>query len=397
MNVLVYSGPEVLETSLDHALSTLRSILSPHYSVQTITQQALSVQPWSPTCVLLVFPALREAFVSSSLSIIDSYLQHGGAFLGLGTAARYEAGRGILSFKPTGNSKEDVLRFFDKTSGGYLYPTFSTVNETLARSVSVLTSEITAKGLPHNRGVEFVGVEEAKNVKVLAKFVETEGEGVIAAVKCEVGKGLVILWAPNLENSFLEPASAPLPSGSNNEWPNLLEQCRRNAFCHTLQILGLKIPSPDAFVISRPLPQFIISQPSQPTIVSRILESLAAPSLASQLSVFEDENDTFHFHPLAESATTLHECRAMSRTHGSHPSTWQPKHIIVCQDGELPDPNDTPLFDLKLYFKSLSIARRQEGCIETTHSWGMGEALLYGEAVTSTQTIFDKLRLFRLS
>ena len=76
------------------------------------------------------------------------------------------------------------------------------------------------------------------------------------------------------------------------------------------------------------------------------------------------------------------------------PSTWQPNHIVLPSNVELPSRELTPLFDLDLFFKSLAIAREEKDLTtdseESTSSWGVGEALLYGEAITSTQTMLDK-------
>jgi hypothetical protein len=56
MNVLIYSGPEVVQSSLPLLTNTLRSLLLPNYTVQSITQHALINHPWAPTCALLVIP-----------------------------------------------------------------------------------------------------------------------------------------------------------------------------------------------------------------------------------------------------------------------------------------------------------------------------------------------------
>ena len=121
------------------------------------------------------------------------------------------------------------------------------------------------------------------------------------------------------------------------------------------------------------------------------MDALAAPQSGSQLSVFKDANDEFHFHPFQESLELLELSRAKSASgERSDPATWQPKHVVVCLDGNLPPPKLTPLFDLKLFYEALSAAHEKEGSACTAEPWKMGEVLLYGEAVTSTQTMLDK-------
>jgi biotin--protein ligase len=157
--------------------------------------------------------------------------------------------------------------------------------------------------------------------------------------------------------------------------------------------LGLQIPYEDGKrqTFSRPLPQFLTSTPEKPTLVGRVMEALAAPQSGSQLSVFKDANDEFHFYPFQESLELLELARAKSVSgERSDPETWQPKHVVVCFDGSVPPPKLTPLFDLRIFYEALSTAHEKEGSPGNADSWRMGEVFLYGEVVTSTQTMLDK-------
>ena len=60
MNVLVYDGPGASKKSLAYSLSTLKTLLLPHYTVQTITPKALATEPWAANCALLVLPGGRD-------------------------------------------------------------------------------------------------------------------------------------------------------------------------------------------------------------------------------------------------------------------------------------------------------------------------------------------------
>ena len=157
--------------------------------------------------------------------------------------------------------------------------------------------------------------------------------------------------------------------------------------------LGLQFPCEDGKgqTFSRPLPQFLTSTPKKSALVGRVMEALAAPQSGSQLSVFKDANDEFHFHPFQESLELLELARAKSDSgERSDPATWQPKHVVVCLDGSVPPLKHTPLFDLRIFYEALSAAHEKEGSAGTAEPWRMGEVLLYGEAVTSTQTMLDK-------
>src|ERR1700733_3252757 len=144
MNVLVYSGPEVLQTSLKNTLSTLRSVLIPHYTVQTISQESLASQPWSAGCALLVFPGCSELSPSPFVTIIRRYVEDGGAFLALSAGATYSSSSRVLdldSIGISGLSKDQTLRFYDKATSSYLYPTFHPRGKIATSSVTLnLTS-----------------------------------------------------------------------------------------------------------------------------------------------------------------------------------------------------------------------------------------------------------------
>lgn len=371
MDVLVYAGPEVYSQSMNDVLSTLRSLLLPRYSIQTITPQALISQPWSPSCALLVFPQSRDVSQSSANSIIRDYVESGGAFLGFGFGAKY-ASRGLYERSIADASKGLLFQVGDKSTNIVVSPT-SNQEKQSSQSVAIVSpdGEI-IKDVNDNGSTEFVGFEETKGVEILAKYRGDNDGTSIAGLACPCGLGIVALWAPNLEIPLKEVLS---------------EQRRLALLKNTFLALNLQLPPSSEIVVSHPLPQYLTSHPSKPTIVSKITDSIAAPSDGSQLSIFEDNGDTFHFHRLEESENLVKETRENPQS--SDQSKWQPKHIILCQNA-LPDRRKTPLFDIELYYKSLSAARKKEGGSEIAVPWGMGEALLYGEAVTSTQTLLEK-------
>jgi biotin---protein ligase len=365
MDVLVYAGPEVHSQSMNDVLSMLRSLLLPRYSIQTLTPQALKSQPWSPSCALLVFPQFRDVLPSPANSIIREYVESGGAFLGFGFGAQYIT-RGRHE-----RSTADAFNV-DKTTSIVISPSLQQEKHSSQEVVIATPEGELIKGVDDNRSNGFVGFEETKGVTILAKYNGDDDGASIAGLACHCGRGMIALWAPNLEIPLKEALS---------------EQRRLALLKSTLLILNLQLPHNSENVISHPLPQYLTSHPSKPTIVSKITDSIAAPLDGSQLSVFEDKGDTFHFHRLEESESLMKETRENSQS--SDPSKWQPKHIILCRDA-LPDKEKTPLFDLELYYKCLSAARKKEGGSEIAVPWGMGEALLYGEAVTSTQTLLEK-------
>ncbi|KAF8888834.1 hypothetical protein BD779DRAFT_1439855 [Infundibulicybe gibba] len=343
MNVLVYSGPDVVQHSLTHTLQTLRTILLPHYSIQSITPQALLSQPWPVNCALLVFPRLRRTFESASSSAIATYVENGGALLCAGTGATYAPRRTDFSLGMSGLSvASDItrpLRFLDHRTGNFI----------------TLTSPAAKDSDWVHPRAEFVGFGGVKNVKVFARLAQDE----IVVLGKEVGGGTIVLWSTD----FDLPQSAVNPEGTAVEAiPLILD---------SLRTLGLQLPSTDDVVPMTPLPQFLVSHPDKPTIVSQIIKAISVPPSG----ILKDANDTFHFHTPDQTPD---------------PSEPPPKYVVTYHDGQLPAQSETPLFDLSKYFAAISAARAREGCRDGPHGWGIGEALLYGQVVTSTQTMLDK-------
>ena len=365
MDVLVYAGPEINSQSMDAALSTLRSLLLPRYSIQTISPEILKSQPWSPSCALLVFPQPQKNFMSYLNSSVKGFVESGGALLAFGFEAAYTS--------RTGDATKGLpFQVGDKSSSLVISPILLPENHAPQPVVISTSDGELIKGVYHNHTAVFSGFEEVNDVTILGKYHRDDEGASIAGLICHCGRGTVALWAPNLETPVEDPLS---------------EQRRLALLKNTLLSLNLKLPPRSDPVISHPLPQFLTSHPLKPTIVSKIANSIAAYSDGSQSSVFEDKCDTFHFHRLEERGNLVNEARENPQF--SDTSNWQPKHIILCQDA-LPDGRQTPLFDIELYYKSLSVAQQKEGSSDIAVPWGIGEALLYGEVVTSTQTLLEK-------
>jgi biotin--protein ligase len=96
--VLVYSGPGVSPLSLSYTLLTLSLLLTPHYTVQPVTPDVLSKQPWEQACALLVIPGGRDLPYVEELTTktrvtkrIREYVSEGGRYLGICAGAYFGA------------------------------------------------------------------------------------------------------------------------------------------------------------------------------------------------------------------------------------------------------------------------------------------------------------------
>ena len=89
MNVIIYTGPGAVTPSATHNLAALRRLLFPHYAVTPLGTKALLEQPWSSSCVLLVFPEGYESEYTEALGThgraeVVKYVKNGGKLLAIG-------------------------------------------------------------------------------------------------------------------------------------------------------------------------------------------------------------------------------------------------------------------------------------------------------------------------
>lgn len=368
MNVLVYSGPEVLQSSVNRSISLLKSLLQPNYTVQAITPQSLSSQPWSIACALLVIPACREnlCFIQTLSTKIRSYVEDGGRFLGIRAGIRTSGGS-ILS------PSEYTTRFSDKISGFTIYyKTIPGGDEDLQQTSLRSPSLGILEQLQFTETPESIGIDKLSNVQVLARYTKDD---TIAGSLVRLGEGKAVFWGVHLEN--------PVPTEEqSDEAIRAAARLRLDLVRETLRLLGLKLPVDAPDLPSCPLPQILTSTPSKTDVVKQILESLEIV-LPGKL---EDANDTFYFYDHTEGQEILLGLRSETASQEDD----RTKRVVVYTSGELPPASTTPLFDISRYYTYLDEARKKTQSPSVNSSWAIGEALIYGEVVTSTQTLLDR-------
>ncbi|KAF8327396.1 class II aaRS and biotin synthetase [Cantharellus anzutake] len=412
MNVLVYSGPGVSETSLRHTIYTLKSLLEPAYSVQTITPIALTSQPWTANCALLVIPGGRDVPYVSSLSPavqqIRSYVERGGSFLGLCAGAYFGSGRVEwevgTEFEVVGDRP---LRFFPGTCKGCVFKGFEYDSEAGAGAVELkLSKEL---GINHdnflryiyyNGGGHFVGADDlaSRGVVPLLRYTTPAAEKLVAAVSCSVNQGVALLSSVHIEFPL---TSEPAKSCISKEYPSLstrdihaADNSRKETVRNMLRILRLWVPEEAHRRADRPYPQLLINGSSfdhlGESFLTALKNDLFAPNAngAQRYHVLQDHNDTFHIYRQPDISGLIEDARHPALLESEQPTSF-PKTIAICPAKTFPSLSDTPLFDIPTYFSHLSEAQKTLPK-KSTSTHRLGELLLYGEVVTSTQTLLDK-------
>ena len=413
MNVLVYSGPGVSQTSLAHAIHSLRSLLGSYYAVQTITASALACQPWASTCALLVIPGGRDQYyvedLASAVMEIRSYVESGGSYLGLCAGAYFGSNRVEWEVGTTmGVSGNRPLRFFPGVCEGCVFKGFEYDSEAGARVVELKVAkelrddEKMLRYIYYNGGGHFVGGDKMlpQGVVPLLRYTAEDAMDFVAAVWCSVKRGVALLCGVHTEYSLL---SEPVKSCIARDDPSLsrediivAEESRKQAMRNMLRILRLRLPdelNQHSGEITHPYPQLLLnissSSLSGELFLAALQHGCSRTRVERKRLVLEDQNDTFHVYSQPDISALIRYARQIvpldNETFSSFPSV-----VAVCPANTFPSPLDTPLFNIPAYFSHLAKVQTALASKSKLRNQRIGELLLYGEVVTSTQTLLDK-------
>ncbi|KAI0267285.1 hypothetical protein BC834DRAFT_822580 [Gloeopeniophorella convolvens] len=366
MNVLVYA------TSTAPGLSnTLRSVLSPFYTVQSITPASLATQPWPTSCALLVIPSLDRSAGPLSLpkpahDAVQQYIATGGRLLGIGLGASLlpsRATQGRFDLWDSGSSTGIV----PETPGEA--PATQNVPSTLRLQTGAVLSGLRPAGAPF---------ELARGASTAVRARWEEPAGAVAGAQVPVGSGQAGFW------------DVALDDGADSANAHALLR-------FALASLGLMLPAnaPGAAALppvpTQPLPQLLLHQRSKGHIVETVLKNLGiSAAVLGELKEIKDISDTFEFHVVtAESSARLIADARNAADAGTPPTSDPPRVVIVLPVDVLPSRELTPRFDAEEYFGALEAAKAASDA-GVQSGWGLGEALFYSEAVTSTQTMLER-------
>ncbi|KXJ97299.1 biotin-protein ligase [Microdochium bolleyi] len=416
LNVLVYTGSGSTVESVKHALFSLRRLLSPNYAVIPVTEAAILKEPWTSTCALLVFPGGADLGYCKVLngpgnSIIKQYVRAGGAYLGFCAGGYY--GSKKCEFEVGDKHLEVVgsreLAFYPGTARGGAFKGFRYQSESGARAVRILTNKHAFKSagaVPdeftsyYNGGSVFVTPAEGTDVEVLATYgddIDVDGgESKAAVVYCKVGLGSAVLTGPHPEFSAVNLSPQHSVPGYNEliAAVRASDQTRTDFLKACLTKLGLEVSQ---------------STSNTPSLSKLHLSCINSPDVDDLVCTFDDimskedgedfikgEQDTFHLekhhtrwsvnglkHALPTTAESATETTADIEV-GTIDYSTIIKNVVI-HDEAWPEPKETPYFNHAAYYAGLRDARKKDIRGE---NWG--DHLLYGEVVTSTNTLLEK-------
>ncbi|KAI9758881.1 MAG: hypothetical protein M4579_002765 [Chaenotheca gracillima] len=414
VNVLVYSGNGTTVESVRHCLWTLRRVLGANYAVVPITGDVILKEPWTASCALLVFPGGADLGYCRTLNgegnrRIDQYVRRGGSYLGFCAGGYY--GTAYCEFE-VGNRRLEVvgsreLAFFPGTCRGCAFSGFVYHSEEGTRAVELEVDKSTLTGgkVPdvlktyYNGGGVFVDAEKYKDrgVEVVAKYVDpldVEG-GDAAVVYCKVGEGAAILTGPH-------PEFAPvnLDKGADGGRVRKVvdalfeyDEQRTNFLKACLTRLGLTVNEEPNAVPS--LSRMHLSS-LNPSDVSLVLSSLQEViTLDEDKEYIKGDNDVFQLRrtsgrwsleSLAKALLGSEEEKADSDAEADRIVDYDKvlKQILL-HETDYPACKETPYFNHNAFFANLTHYHAS-----SKDELEFGRHILYGEVVTSTNTLLEK-------
>ncbi|GBE83557.1 hypothetical protein SCP_0506120 [Sparassis crispa] len=333
------------------------------------------------------------------MQAVRLYVERGGSLIAFGATTSVRQQRSARSnledmVKNMGVHEDHSLHFVDEASGTCIDLKFGVRSDDSAQPMEIKMPDGTrVDGVLSSGKSGPSDIAGGVDMEVLAEYADGASRNGAAGISCRISNGRAAFWDLYVEYPLTaEPAcsilmvSTPTISAAQ---VGAAERQRQTLVHFTLERLGLQLPARSSTSRAVPLPQILTAHPSRPEIVAEILTALSIPDVSASSHILRDSNDTFYFHDSLKGREILDEARTLADTNHD-PSNWQPKHVIAFLDGKLPSHHETPLFDMKQYYDALYATHSEADLKYTAGEWGMGEALLYGEVVTSTQTLLDK-------
>ena len=449
MNILVYSGALTMDQwrrnenltlpsgngstveSVRHCLHTLRRLLSPNYAVIPVTGDMIIKEPWTASCAAIVFPGGADQGYCKTLNgagnrRIRQFVENGGVYIGFCAGGYYGTKR--CEFE-VGNKLLEVigdreLGFYPGTSRGCAFPGFVYHSERGARATELKVDKtvMSAGTIPnvfksyYNGGGVFVDAHNFKDrgVEVLASYIDElsvdAGGGAAAIVHCKVGKGAALLTGPHPEFVFLgkraddwaltKPRFAATNLEEKPDVPGFSdvikslaadEKHRINFLKACLTKLGLTV-SEEQNVPS--LSRLHLSSQT-PSNITSLMDSLSHLVVVDEHGeeLLKDENDTFHVvKPSTWKMVDL--AKALPTEEGQHADqddgssdrivdyNTVVKQLLLHED-DRPESKSTPYFNHHAFYANLAHYAK-------SRTPAFGSHLLYGEVVTSTNTMLEK-------
>ncbi|KAJ9105280.1 hypothetical protein QFC21_001648 [Naganishia friedmannii] len=362
------------ESSCHSLLADLKALLNPYYAVHDISYSALQKDPWEDQCALLyiVGSATPQHGLGHAVKRrVQQYLKKGGNVVHI-------IGReGRVDSDFDDELDEQNVTVIQNSQRRLVFDIMSSRFTPVKQDESSQSSELVSVESTTTNGGKLV------LTTLSASHLSQARENSVA-----------ILQTCNIQvPPSSQPTSKSGPPVSTEEKPSAKPTVWSKVPDHLLNP-------------SKPLPQIMLVNP----VIKQ--ESLAWDSWTAgeigasvqdkvagahdDTKVLEDDNDTFEIINLGAQSTPasemLESARSKAQALTSSAADFPREKTILCAQ-KLDDVRlAMPLFQADAYFDELvreGVASGQRKSADAS-AWNIGDVLLYGEAVTSTQTMLDK-------
>ena len=432
MNILVYTGPGTSNGSVRHTLRTLKAFLSSSYDIIPVDHSILNAIPchWAESTALLVMPGGRDLpyveFLSPrGIESITKYVNAGGKYLGFCAGAYFACSEIDFSthlyseYSPLENNKENIasvtettsndtcrikgkrdLNFFPGRALGSITPDFTYNSEKGARAITLKLDKSLECGHSIsayvNGGPFFEKYPTASSmVNTLGWYITPRKELKSAIVECTVGRGKALLCGPHIEydsqviSQHLHEVQVDCEARAYLEdiLPTLLksEESRMTLVKRLLLRLDLKVNEIiDAEDTPKHSPLFLI-----PLVEDVERELLDASLSLKETSPIVDSFNTWQM----MSSKAFETLKEEQKQNSSKETTEKKTDILQILQCDLKEAfRNIQGFDIKQYAQEWKKSRNQRSLSvsKSLNNNGFGSLIMYGETVSSTQTILEK-------
>lgn len=213
MDIIVYQDDGADKDCVRESLASLKAIFSnSSYNIHAVDSIFLNKTSWEKNTFLLVMPGGRslpyyEKLAAGGNKKIIDYVQNGGRYLGICAGAYYaSATTEFARNQPLEVICHGPLNFFPGIASGPVYrdEIFSYEKHGGAKlaKISYLADQpVQTYPIYYHGGCQFVTAEQHPNVEIVACY-EDLAEKPAAIIRCQVGRGFVVLSGVHIEYSY---------------------------------------------------------------------------------------------------------------------------------------------------------------------------------------------------
>lgn len=398
-------------------------------------------EPWAPSCALLVIPGGADRGYCASLNgagnrRIAQFVRRGGAYLGFCAGGYYGSRRCEFAVGDPGMEVvgDRELGFFPGVCRGPAFEGFVYNSEAGARAAKVQVAREALEGageggdaapdkfrVYYNGGGVFVDAPRYadQGIQVLASYDREDkqldvdaGEGAAAVIYCKIGEGAAILTGPHPEYvplngvCMLGPADFCFRFAAINlnkaaggpEYAEIVERLAaddgaRTAFLKACLVkLGLQVSQGTETVPSLSCLHLSSAEPEYTRSLTASLDALITREDGGQ-SYLKDDNDTFLVRRVGAGALQMQDLKEAlpkestikEQSEMSIDYNAIVKRLLI-HEAEIPPSKITPSWNHHAFYSHL----KHYQSLSKEAAVDFGRYLLYGEVVTSTNTLLEK-------